>query len=129
MSVSDKQIESILQPGDESENHSREQRVRDGFWKTLRRAARRIPFVEDLVAAYYCALDRRTPVRVRGVLLAALAYFVLPLDLVPDLFLLAGFADDIAVLAFAINTLGSYIKPEHYEAARKALNEEEVDLA
>ena len=44
----------------------------------------RIPFAEDLVAAYYCALDRDTPGYVRAVLFGALAYFVLPIDVVPD---------------------------------------------
>jgi uncharacterized membrane protein YkvA (DUF1232 family) len=42
-----------------------------------------VPFVEDIVAAYNCALDTATPMRVRGMLLAALAYFILPFDLTP----------------------------------------------
>ena len=49
--------------------------IRD-FWTALKQFAGRLPFVEDLVAAYYCALDPATPMRVRGVLLAALAYFI-----------------------------------------------------
>ena len=43
--------------------------IRD-FWTALKQFAGRLPFVEDLVAAYYCALDPATPMRVRGVLLA-----------------------------------------------------------
>src|SRR5690242_17213650 len=46
------------------------------FWTALKQFAGRLPFVEDLVAAYYCALDPATPMRVRGILLAALAYFI-----------------------------------------------------
>ena len=38
---------------------------------------------EDLLAAYYCAFDRETPLQVRAVLLGALAYFVLPFDGMP----------------------------------------------
>ena len=49
--------------------------IRD-FWTALKQFAGRLPFVEDLVAAYYCALDPATPMRVRGILLAALAYFI-----------------------------------------------------
>ena len=54
--------------------------LRRSFWKKLGRYAALIPFAEDLLTAYYCAFDRSTPHAVRGVLLAALAYFVLPID-------------------------------------------------
>src|SRR4029450_5055755 len=63
----------------------RERKVRRDFWSKLKRFAGMVPFVEDLVAAYYCALDPATPMRVRGMLLAALAYFILPVDLIPDM--------------------------------------------
>lgn len=103
---------------------SDEKRVRTGFWRTLRKAAARIPFVEDLVAAYYCALDPQTPTRSRAILLGALAYFVLPLDWVPDFIIGFGFTDDIAVLAAALGAIRANLKDEHYVAARKALIDE-----
>ena len=79
--------------------------------------------MEDVVAAYYCAFDRRTPARVRGTLLAALAYFVLPMDFVPDLLLGIGFTDDVTVLAAALTALRPHITDAHREAARQALHE------
>ena len=63
----------------------KERKVRRDFWAKLKRVAGMVPFVEDLVAAYYCALDPATPMRVRGMLLAALAYFILPADVIPDM--------------------------------------------
>ena len=62
----------ILGPEDEA---SRAKRVRSRFWTTLRKAARAVPFSEDLVAAYYCALDPATPHRVRGILLGGARLF------------------------------------------------------
>src|SRR5262245_45646020 len=53
----------------------REKKVRRDFWAKLKALGRNLPFVEDLLAAYYCALDPATPTRVRAMLLAALAYF------------------------------------------------------
>ena len=53
-----------------------ERTVRQDFWTKLKQFAGQVPFVEELVAAYYCALDPATPMRVRGKLLAALAYFI-----------------------------------------------------
>jgi uncharacterized membrane protein YkvA (DUF1232 family) len=113
----------ILGPEDEAE---RARKVRKGFWATLRKAARAIPFAEDLVAAYYCALDPATPHRVRGVLLAALAYFVVPFDVVPDFIAGLGFTDDATVLLAAIATVSAHITDKHRAAARRALNEQRL---
>ena len=114
-------IGEILLPGDEETQERQERQVRAKFWPTLKRAVRQVPFSRDLVAAYYCAVDRRTPARVRGVLLAALAYFVLPLDFVPDVFALVGFTDDVAVLAMAFRMIQGHIADRHYDAADEAL--------
>ena len=99
----------------------REERVKRRFWKTLAKAAGAIPFAEDVVAAYYCALDTETPTRVKATLLGALAYFVMPLDIVPDFLALVGFTDDATVLMMTIAMLRAHIKPVHREAAKQAL--------
>lgn len=116
--------DDILKPVGSAEEARRESRVRGQFWRTFRRAAGHIPFAEDVVAGYYCALDPQTPKRTRGVLLAALAYFVLPFDIVPDFILGLGFTDDLAVLTAAIGAIRSQIQPRHREAARQALADE-----
>jgi len=114
-------IDEILSPSDARASDERAARVRAKFWRTLKRAARQIPFMEDLVAAYYCAFDTQTPTRVRGILLAALAYFVLPVDIIPDFIAGFGFTDDVAVLSAAITAVRTHITPAHYAAARASL--------
>ncbi|MBX3572086.1 MAG: DUF1232 domain-containing protein [Mesorhizobium sp.] len=123
--MDDVKIGEVLKPVDADETGRREKRVRLEFWRTAKRAARYVPFMDELVAAYYCALDPKTPFRVRGTLLAALAYFVLPLDFIPDFLLGFGFTDDVAVLTAAITAIRAHIKPAHRTAARKALEEAE----
>jgi uncharacterized membrane protein YkvA (DUF1232 family) len=98
-----------------------EARVRRGFWAKIGRVAARLPFAEDFLAAYYCAFDRATPLQVRAALLAALAYFVLPFDFIPDLLPLVGYADDAAVLLTALRLVSSHMRDEHRAAARAAL--------
>ena len=98
-----------------------EDTVRRGFWVKVKRFGAGLPFVEDLLAAYYCAFDRDTPLQVKAALVGALAYFVLPFDAVPDLLPMIGFADDAAVLATAIRLVASSITPLHRAAARAAL--------
>jgi uncharacterized membrane protein YkvA (DUF1232 family) len=96
-------------------------RVARDFWGVVRRNIPRLPFAEDAVAAYFCAFDRETPGHVRATLLGALAYFVLPVDAIPDLLPMLGFADDAGVIALALTTIGGNILPRHREAAREAL--------
>lgn len=95
--------------------------VRRRFWVKLRRFAARLPFAEDLVTAYYCAFDRDTPTQVKVALVGALAYFIMPSDLMPDMLPALGFADDAAVLATAVRMVAAHIRPEHRDAAREAL--------
>ena len=95
--------------------------VRRRSWTKVKRLAAQLPFVEDLLTAYYCAFDRTTPVAVKAALVGALAYFVLPYDFVPDMLPALGFADDAAVLATAIRMVAAHIRPEHRDAAREAL--------
>lgn len=104
---------------------SDEARVKRDFWPTVKRVARSIPFAEDAVAAYYCAFDRETPTHVRATLIGALAYFVLPLDAVPDFVPLMGFADDASVIAAALALVRTHLNDRHREAARRTLSEEE----
>jgi uncharacterized membrane protein YkvA (DUF1232 family) len=91
------------------------------FWRKLQRLAANLPFAEDLITAHYCAFDRQTPLHVKAAMFAALAYFVMPDDLIPDYIPMMGYADDAAVLAAAMKLFSSHIKPEHREAAGRTL--------
>jgi uncharacterized membrane protein YkvA (DUF1232 family) len=95
--------------------------VRGSFWSKLGSFAAQIPFAEDLLTIYYCAFDRHTPTYVRVALIAALAYFIDPFDLLPDFMPIIGLTDDAAVIATATKLVWDQIKPEHRDAAREAL--------
>jgi len=98
-----------------------EARVRRGLWHKLRRFAGHIPFAEDAAAAYCCAVDPATPRRVRAILIGALAYFVVPADLVPDFIAGLGFTDDATVMMAAITAVAPHIRQRHRQRARAAL--------
>ena len=95
--------------------------VKKHFWRRFLAVAGRIPFAEDIAAAYFCAIDPATPGRVRGILLAALAYFILPFDFIPAFFIALGLVGDAAVIAGAIRMVARHIKPRHYKRAREVL--------
>lgn len=105
-----------------------EEQVRRRFWRKLRKLAARLPFAEDLIAAHYCAFDRETPAHVKAALAGALAYFVLPADLIPDVLPVIGYTDDAAMLAAAIKLVASHITPDHREAARRTLMRMRADV-
>lgn len=91
------------------------------FWPRLRRNLARIPFADQLLSVYFAARDPETPTRAKGMMLAALAYFVLPTDAIPDVLAGIGFTDDAAVIAAVIAILSAHIRSRHREAAREAL--------
>jgi uncharacterized membrane protein YkvA (DUF1232 family) len=97
------------------------QRIGRDLFRKLRRVAARVPFAEDALSIYYCALDRATPLRVRASIFGALVYFVTPVDAMPDLLPVLGFSDDAALLAATLQLVAAYVLPEHREAARRAL--------
>lgn len=101
---------------------SNEKSVRAGFWPKLAGNLARVPFAEEVVAAWYCAFDPATPVKVKGTLIAALAYFIMPFDVIPDFLLVLGFTDDLAVLMTAMAMVRGSIRQEHREKAKSVLD-------
>jgi uncharacterized membrane protein YkvA (DUF1232 family) len=100
---------------------SNENTVTREFWPKLKKSLAQVPFAEDIVAAYYCAFDPATPIRVKGILLAALAYFIMPFDVIPDVILGLGFTDDMAVLYAAITAIRSHMTQSHRDKAKQTL--------
>lgn len=100
-------------------------RVRRAFWPKLRKlvtsTAASLPFVEELLAAYYCAFDRETPRHVQAALIGAIGYFVLPFDAIPDVLPVLGFTDDAAVVATVVRLMTAHITPAHRAAAKRAI--------
>ena len=105
-----------------------ERRVARGFLPKLRKVAARIPFASDLVSVWYCARDPETPAGAKALLMAAMAYFVVPTDAIPDMIAGIGFTDDAAVLAVVLATVGRNLKPRHREAAKAWLAKLARDL-
>lgn len=101
-----------------------ERPVRGRFANKVRRTLGRVPFTERAVAAYFCATDGATPMRVKAVLVGALAYFIVPIDMIPDFIAGLGFFDDAAVLAAAVRAVTSHLSDGHVAAARRFLDTE-----
>jgi uncharacterized membrane protein YkvA (DUF1232 family) len=101
---------------------SNEAAIARDFWPKLKSSLARIPFAEDVLAGFYCAFDPATPLKVKGILLGALAYFIMPIDVIPDVLLGLGFTDDMAVLYTAISMIRSHMTQAHREKAKETLD-------
>jgi uncharacterized membrane protein YkvA (DUF1232 family) len=98
-----------------------ERLIRKRFWDKVRETLGRVPFLDRAVAAYYAAIDPATPAHVKAVLFAALAYFVMPADMIPDFIAGLGYSDDAAVLLAVLRALSSHIGEAHVARARDFL--------
>ena len=83
---------------------------------------RSLSSLDDVLSVWWCARDPETPLAAKGMMMAALAYFVLPTDVIPDVLAGVGFTDDAAVIAALLAVVGKNVKARHREAARKFLN-------
>ena len=70
---------------------------------------------------YYAALDSDTPAWSKATIFASLGYFISPIDAIPDLTPVVGYADDLGVLAAALAATAVHIKDEHVQKAKETL--------
>ena len=96
-----------------------------GFWQKLNTFARKAghDLVEKSLQLYYAAESPETPTWARGVVFGALAYFVAPIDAIPDVTPGIGFADDLCVLIGAVSAVAAHITPEVKDQADKKMAE------
>ena len=85
------------------------------LWRTLKKVALRAGRQTLLSALilFYCLKDRDTPKWAKGVIVGALGYLILPVDLIPDILPGAGYGDDWGAIVAALAAVAAYIKDDH----------------
>ncbi len=94
------------------------------FWKKVKRNLGKVPFTADVVALYFCMRDPFTPIWAKAQIAAAIAYFISPIDAIPDAIPLAGYADDAGVIAGTLTLVAAHVTAEHKSQALHWLNSE-----
>src|SRR4051794_38698431 len=107
-----------------SDEPHNEEIVRERFAAKAKRYLRQLPLAHETVAMYFCLLDGRTPIWVKATVAAALAYFIMPLDAMPDLLPIVGLSDDASVIAAALTAVAAHITAEHRNKARAWMDAE-----
>jgi len=104
-------------PADPARLKLEEPRLAKRFWRKLKHTASYLPGAETFLAAFYAAVDPKTPATAKAVLFGALGYFVVPVDFIPDIFGAMGYGDDLAVMFAAIKAVEASIRDAHRDRA------------
>ena len=89
------------------------------FWDKIKKFSGKAgkSIIKKVLVLFYSAIDKDTPTWAKGVIYAALWYFILPLDGIPDIMPLFGFSDDLVAIVSAMTMIHAHIKPTHIEVA------------
>lgn len=97
----------------------------EGLWNKLAKFAKKagIKVVNVTLLLYYVLTCDEVDQKDKLLIMGALGYLILPLDLIPDSIPGLGFTDDLAALLYAYNSVKAHVTPEMEEKAKKQLQE------
>lgn len=90
-----------------------------GFWDKVQNYAAKAgaTLIYKALQLYYVAQSPECPTKIKAAIYSALGYFILPLDIIPDVTPVVGFSDDLAAIAMALALAQAYITPDiEYQA-------------
>ena len=97
----------------------------ESFWEKLKNVALVAgkEVVEKALLLYYAVQNPKVPMWAKTVIFGALAYFIFPVDAIPDIFPAVGYTDDLGVLLAALGTVAMYINDEVKEQAKQKMRD------
>lgn len=96
-----------------------------GLWEKIKKVAQKagVKVVYAVLLLYYVATDPNVSAADKAKIYGALGYFILPIDLIPDITPGVGYTDDMAALMWALHAVWSNVTPETEAKAKKKLHE------
>lgn len=99
-------------------NNYSQEKLFDKIGKVAKKAG--VKAIYAALLLYYALLDGEVPMKDKAIVIGALGYFILPVDLIPDL-LPGGYADDAGAMILALQTIWNNITPATKAKARNRL--------
>ena len=93
--------------------------VEENLWYKLEKAGKKISFAKDIMALFSYMQDSFVSWHRKAIVIAALIYFISPIDTIPDIAPLFGYLDDLGVIAALLKFLGSELIP-YYDAGYRS---------
>ena len=116
---------SELDFGEKSEEEIKEEYtpkaeyVEENLWYKLEKVGKKISFAKDIMALFRYLQDNFVSWHRKAIVIAALIYFISPIDTIPDVAPLFGYLDDLGVITALLKFLGSELIP-YYEAGYRS---------
>jgi len=85
-------------------------KVARGFEEKMNKVGEKLRFAQDLIALFRYFRDGDVAWQKKTIVVAALLYFILPIDAVPDLVPFVGYLDDFGVIAAVTAYLSAELK-------------------
>ncbi|USK34571.1 DUF1232 domain-containing protein [Bacillus sp. F19] len=116
-----KQEQETLEQLKESEKHFSETK----FWSKLKKYGKKAgsSVVYAGMLLYFTLQKPEVPAKTKAIIIGALGYFILPLDLIPDLAIGVGYTDDLGALGLALLQVAMYIDQDIKDQAKQKLVE------
>ncbi len=93
--------------------------VEENLWYKLEKVGKKISFAKDIMALFRYLQDSFVSWHRKAIVIAALIYFISPIDTIPDVAPLFGYLDDLGVITALLKFLGSELIP-YYEAGYRS---------
>jgi uncharacterized membrane protein YkvA (DUF1232 family) len=106
-----------------NENDHSKEYSEESLWAKIKQFAQIAgkELIEKVLILWHTLKDKDTPAWAKGTIVAALGYFIAPLDMIPDIVPAAGYSDDLGALALALVAVAAHIKESHRQKAKEML--------
>lgn len=105
-------------------NKYKDEYSEESFWDKVKNVAKKAgrKVIVTALTLYYCMKDQDTPYWAKGAIIGMLGYFIMPIDIIPDI-LPGGYVDDLGVFIYGMTAITAYIKQEHKDMAKEKASE------
>ena len=79
--------------------------------------------VYQVLVLYYVMKSPDISLKTKAIIIGALGYLILPIDLIPDIMPVVGFTDDAATIAMALEAVATSVTPAIEKQARRKMND------
>ncbi len=119
------ELDQLDIPDTEEEYTQKEQYVRENFEEKIQSLRGGIRLAKHVLALFRYMTDEAIPWYKKSIVVAALVYFIMPVDAIPDMLPLIGYLDDFGVIAAVLGFLGKEIKPYYYTSTAMGNQDED----
>lgn len=97
----------------------------EGLWDKMKSVFKKagIKVIYSALMLYFAYQKKETPIWAKTTIGGALGYFISPIDAIPDLTPVIGYADDMGVLVAAIAAVGTYIDKKVKSNSKEKLHD------